>query len=108
MSQPNPPLDNLVREYLDSSKNETEAPIFGLLFEYLNHLYEDVEEPILLEDFSALEVDDFLNFFLDDKFPDDKNLKITSKKTLKNFFQYLLKKNMIHKEEIKEWKEALK
>ena len=108
MSPPKRELEFLLREYLDYSKKEEEARDFGLLLEYLSHLYEDSEEPILLEDFSAYEADDFLQFFLEDKFPEDKKLKISCKHSIKNFFQYLLKKNMIHKEEISEWKEVLK
>jgi ClpP class serine protease len=109
MSRNSPELEPLVREYLDHSKKEEEARSFGLLFQYLGYLYEDSEEEVSLEDFSAYEADDFLNFFLEDKFPDEyKSLRKESMEVLKNFIKYLSEKKMIPSEELKEWKEVLK
>jgi len=109
MSQQNRELETIVRDYLDYSRQEAEARIFGLLFQYLGHLYEESEEPVLLEDFSAYEADDFLNFFLEDNFPEEyKNLKSESLSVLQNFIKYLSLKKLIPSEELREWKEVLK
>jgi hypothetical protein len=110
MSQPNLELETLVREYLDFEKKEEESEIFGLLLQYLSHLFEeDSEEPIFLEDVSAYEVDDFLNFFLEDNFPENfKDLQSKSKVVFQKFFKFLVKKKVLEKEDEKEWKEVLK
>jgi hypothetical protein len=101
-------FDNVVRGYLDFSKKEEEAEIFALLNQYLAHLSLDSEEDILLEDFTAFEADDFINFFLDDNFEIDEatRLKTKSEIILKKFFNYILKNKYISKEEALEWKEV--
>lgn len=109
MSQQNLEFEPIVREYLDSTNQESEARIFGLLFQYLDTLYEDSEDPILLEDFSAYEADDFLNFFLEDNFQEEfPDLRSESLKTFQNFLKFLSRKKLIPPEEMKEWKEVLK
>ena len=109
MSQQNLEFEPIVREYLDSTNQESEARIFGLLFQYLDTLYEDSEDPILLEDFSAYEADDFLNFFLEDNFQEEfPDLRSESLKTFQNFLKFLSRKKLSPPEEMKEWKEVLK
>jgi hypothetical protein len=101
-------LESAIREYLDFSKKENEAEIFALLIEYMQHLFIDSEEEILLEDFTAYEGDDFLNFFLEDNFPEEfESLKPKSEKLIRDFVSYLKKKKFIPKEEVEEWKEVL-
>ncbi len=110
MSPPKVELESLVREYLDSEKKEEESEVFGLLLQYLSHLFEeDTEEPILLEDLTAYEVDDFLHFFLEDNFPENySELQKKSKIVFQKFFKFLSKKKVLEKEDEKEWKEVLK
>ena len=109
MSQSSPELDSIVREFLDLTKREEDAQIFGLLFQYLGHLYEENEDPILLEDLSAYEIDDYLQFFLQDNFPEEfLELQRKSIPVLKNFRKFLSDKKLLEKEDEKEWKEVLK
>jgi len=110
MSLPNLEFETLVREYLDFEKKEEESEVFGLLLHYLSHLFgEDLEEPIFIRDVSAYEVDDFLNFFLEDNFPENfKELHSKSRVVFQKFFKFLIKKKVLEKEDEKEWKEVLK
>ncbi len=110
MSPSNPQLDDLVREYLDHSKKEEEATVFGLLFQYLGHLYEESEEPIFLEDLSSYEIDDYLQFFLPDQFEEGEvaALQKQSIGVFRKFLKFLSEKKLLEKEDEKEWKEVLK
>ncbi|MDX1959396.1 MAG: hypothetical protein SFU98_12535 [Leptospiraceae bacterium] len=100
-------LESAIRSFLDFSKNEEQSETFALLLEYMQLLFADSEEEILLEDFTAYEADDFLNFFLEDNFPEEYEvIRKKSEKSLKDFFNYLKKKKLISKEEVEEWKEV--
>lgn len=103
-------FDEASREYLDFSKDLSEAEIFGLLTEYLQHLYEDSEEVILLEDFSVYEADDFINFYLQEFFEGEELLSLQKRSLaiLNKFMKFLEKKKYIHKEAVEEWKEVMK
>jgi hypothetical protein len=75
----------------------------------LGHLYEESEDPILLEDLSAYEIDDYLQFFLQDNFQEEfLELQRKSILVLKNFRKFLSDKKLLEKEDEKEWKEVLK
>ncbi len=97
-------VELIIREYLDFSQKQEEGEFFVLLLNYLSHLVEEDEE-VTLDDFGSYEADDFLNFYLEDQFPDDKNVLKKSKAALKNLFKYMISKKLIDKEEEKEWKE---
>jgi hypothetical protein len=100
-------LETVFREYLDKTQKPEDGEVFVLLLNYLNHLFEDTEEEILLEDLTSYEVDDFLNFYLGDQFPDDKNIIKRSTTVLKNFLKFLQSKKLMDKDEEREWKEVL-
>ncbi len=103
-------FDSASREYLDQSGDLSEAEIFGLVNEYLQHLYEDSEEEILLEDFSVYEADDFIHFYLTEFFEGSEleTLQKRSTQVLNKFMKFLEKKKYIHKEAMEEWKEVMK
>ena len=106
-------LEYIFRLYLDYTKRE-DGEIIVLILNYLSHLYQDEEESssdnetILLEDFTHYEVDDFLNFYLEDNFENFEELQETTKKFLKNFLKFVKEKKYFNKEEIEEWTEILK
>ncbi|MBP9888121.1 MAG: hypothetical protein KBF93_17610, partial [Leptospiraceae bacterium] len=78
-------LEHVFRLYLDHTKREEDGEIIVLILNYLSLLFEDEEEPkdssevILLEDFTEYEVDDFLNFYLEDNFDNFEELQTKSK-----------------------------
>lgn len=106
-------LETVFRQYLDHTKSE-DGEIIVLVLNYLSHLYQDEEESnsdneiILLEDFTHYEVDDFLNFYLEDNFENFKELQEVTKKFLKKFLKFVKEKKYFNKEEIEEWTEILK
>lgn len=107
-------LEHIFRLYLDHSKREEEGEIIVLILNYLSFLFQDEDEsgepsePILLEDFTEYEVDDFLNFYLEDNFDNFEELQEKSKKMLKSFLKFLKEKKYFNKEEVEEWTEILK
>jgi|GEM_PF-1904333 hypothetical protein len=106
-------LETVFRQYLDHTKKD-DGEIIVLILNYLSHLYQDEEESssdnetILLEDFTHYEVDDFLNFYLEDNFENFEELQETTKRFLKNFLKFVKEKKYFNKEEIEEWTEILK
>jgi len=107
-------LEQVFRLYLDHTKREEDGEIIVLILNYLSLLFEeeeeskDLSEVILLEDFTEYEVDDFLNFYLEDNFDNFEELQNKSKVMLKNFLKFLKEKKYFNKEEAEEWTEILK
>jgi hypothetical protein len=110
MSQNKTLLEDVIREYATEAQDLQKAELLRILLDYMNLLFEDSDEEVLLEDFTAYEGDDFLNFFLPDNYEGEELLKLEklALKTLKDFINYCKKKKLIHKEAIEEWKEVLK
>jgi hypothetical protein len=100
-------VEGIIRDYLDHSQKQEDGEFLVLLLNYLSHLVEEDEE-VTLDDFGSYEADDFLNFYLQDQFPDDKVVIQKSKSALKNLFKFMLTKKLIDKEEEKEWKEIFR
>ncbi|HMV41607.1 MAG TPA: hypothetical protein PK079_01645 [Leptospiraceae bacterium] len=104
-------LESIFRLYLDATKRD-DGEIIVLILNYLSHLFVDEEgentEPILLEDFTHYEVDDFLNFYLEDNFENFLELQAKSKIMLRNFLKFLKERKYFNKEEVEEWMEILK
>ncbi len=106
-------LETVFRLYLDHTKKD-DGEIIVLILNYLSHLFMDEEdesessEAIQLEDFTHYEVDDFLNFYLEDNFENYEELQAKSKVVLKNFLKFLKEKKYFNKEEAEEWTEILK
>jgi hypothetical protein len=104
-------LETVFRLYLDHTKKD-DGEIIVLILNYLSHLFMDEEdessETIQLEDFTHYEVDDFLNFYLEDNFENYEELQTKSKIVLRNFLKFLKEKKYFNKEEADEWTEILK
>ena len=106
-------LETVFRLYLDYTKRD-DGEIIVLILNYLSHLFHDEEgtteseEPIYLEDFTHYEVDDFLNFYLEDNFDNYEELQTRSKIVLRSFLKFLKEKKYFNKEEADEWTEILK
>ena len=100
-------LEYVIRKYLEETQKNEQGEIFVLLLEYLTHLFEDTDEPILLEDLTQYEIDDFINFYLEDNFIEDKEIQNRTKQVLLQFLKFLKQKKYITIEEEKEWKEIL-
>ena len=106
-------LETIFRFYLDHTKRN-DGEIIVLVLNYLSHLFQEEDESnesseqILLEDFTHYEVDDFLNFYLEDNFEDYEALQAKSKIMLKSFLKFLKEKKYFNKEEAEEWTEILK
>lgn len=103
-------LEDVIREYATQKQDFQQNEILHILLEYMNLLFEDSEEPIYLEDFTAFEGDDFLNFYLPDNFDGEELKKIQkmAKKTIQEFIQYSSQKKFLSKESLEEWKEVFK
>ncbi|MBK8394406.1 MAG: hypothetical protein IPL26_04060 [Leptospiraceae bacterium] len=104
-------LESVFRLYLDHTKRQEDGEIIVLVLNYLALLFQDEEtestEAVLLEDFTQYEVDDFLNFYLEDNFDNFEELQNKSKTMLKNFLKFLKEKKYFNKEEVEEWTEIL-
>jgi hypothetical protein len=110
MSPNNILLEDVLREYANTLKDLEQIEVLRLLLDYMNLLFEDSEEPVLLEDFTSYEGDDFMHFFLPDNYEGQelKTLQSLSIKVIKDFIQYCTKRKLVHKEALEEWKEVLK
>lgn len=110
MSQNKILLDDVIREYATERQDLQKAELLRILMDYMNLLFEESEEEILFEDFTAYEGDDFIHFFLPDNFEGEEldKLQKLAFHTLKDFINYCKKKKIIHKEALEEWKEVLK
>ncbi|MCX8000646.1 MAG: hypothetical protein N3A69_17145 [Leptospiraceae bacterium] len=110
MSPNKPILEDVIREYLNQTQDFSQNEVLHILLDYMNLLFEDSEEPIYLEDFTAFEGDDFLNFYLPDNFDGKelKRLQSQSQKTIQQFINYCKKKKFLTKEALEEWKEVFK
>lgn len=110
MSPNKPILEDVIREYLTQVQDFKQNEILHILLKYMNLLFEDSEEPVYLEDFTAFEGDDFFNFFLPDNFEgvELEQLQKQAHKTIQQFIKYCRKKNLFSKESLEEWKEVFK
>ncbi|MCB1144116.1 MAG: hypothetical protein H7A24_16065 [Leptospiraceae bacterium] len=110
MSHPSPEPDfpSLLNLFLEEGKNREKEPVLKMFTDYLLHLYEG-EDEILMEDVSGFEVDDFLNFYIQDRYPDRSETLIReARSALKSFQKFLIQKKYLTSEDLEEWKEALK
>ncbi|EMK02044.1 hypothetical protein AB3N61_07590 [Leptospira sp. WS58.C1] len=108
-------LEETVRSYLETipegAQHLSEKEIANLLLEFSALLFEDPEDPsekILVSDLSAFELDEFLNFYLEDMFPEDAKIREKGKVFLKKFKKFLEKRSLLKKEQEEEWKEFFK
>ncbi|TGK38851.1 hypothetical protein [Leptospira andrefontaineae] len=107
-------LEETVRSFLETipegaSSSEKEMPSLFLEFsELLFEGPEDSSEKILITDLGGFELDEFLNFYLEDMFPDDSKIREKGKVFLKKFRKFLDKKSLLKKEQEEEWKEFFK
>jgi hypothetical protein len=110
MSQNKPLLEDLIREFATLTQDEKKTEVLRILLDYMNLLFEDTQEEILLEDFTAYEGDDFIYFFLPDNYEGKElvNLQKVAIQTIKEFINYCKKKKLLNKEALQEWKEVLK
>ncbi len=110
MSQNKPFLEDIIREFATLTQDEKKAEVLRILLDYMNLLFEDTQEEILLEDFTAYEGDDFIYFFLPDNYEGEElvNLQKIAIQTIKEFINYCKKKKLLNKEAVQEWKEVLK
>lgn len=107
-------LEETVRSFLETvpegaPSSEKEMP--SILLEFSQLLFEDpgdTSEKILISDLSAFELDEFLNFYLEDMFPDDTKIREKGKTFLKKFRKFLEKRSLLKKEQEEEWKEFFK
>ena len=72
--------------------------------EYCKYLYDD---DVCVEDIGETELDDFVHFYLMDKYPKYPHLEKNSIIFLKSFFKYLKKQKLISENLIEEWKRFL-
>lgn len=110
MSRNRPVLEDVIREYLTQVQDFHQNEVLHILLDYMNLLFEDSEETIYLEDFTAFEGDDFLNFYLPDNFTGEelKKIQASAEETLNQFIKYCSKKKYFNKEALEEWKEVFK
>lgn len=111
MSQQNKPtLEDVIRQYATEKQDFKQNEVLHILLDYMKLLFEETDEPIYLEDFTAFEGDDFLNFYLPDNFEGEelKRLQKIAKKTLQEFIKYSSQKKFLSKEALEEWKEVFR
>ncbi|GBF37406.1 hypothetical protein [Leptospira johnsonii] len=109
-----PSLEDTVRSFLETipegaPSSEKEMP--SLLLEFSQLLFEEPgnsSEKLLISDLSAFELDEFLNFYLEDMFPDDAKIRDKGKTFLKKFRKFLDKRSLLKREQEEEWKEFFK
>ena len=120
--------EEVFRLFLDSpNSKDGDREIFSYLLDYLSNFEDDeslddaldgaaekpdkkesfVSKGILFEDFSSYELDDFLNFYLEDNFENFTDLQKRSIDLFKKFSKFALGKKILSPEENKEWGEVL-
>ncbi|PJZ78963.1 hypothetical protein [Leptospira neocaledonica] len=109
-----PSLEETISSFLETipeGAHSSEKEMPTLLLEFSELLFEDPEdtsEKILITDLSAFELDEFLNFYLEDMFPEDAKIREKGKTFLKKFKKFLEKRSLLKKEQEEEWKEFFK
>jgi hypothetical protein len=105
-------LSEIFDKFLSVSEYpEADAKILSILLEYLECIYSEEAErekgEIFFKDLTHYEVDDFLNFYLDDNFDDADFLKKQGYSLFKRFLNFASKEKLISKEVKKDWTEVL-
>ncbi|TGL62365.1 hypothetical protein [Leptospira sarikeiensis] len=109
-----PSLEEVIGSFLETfpqgaSGSEKEIP--SLFLEFSELLFENPENTsnqVLISHLGGFELDEFLNFYLEDMFPDDPKIRTKGKDFLKKFRKFLEKKSLLNKEQEIEWKEFYK
>ncbi|PJZ68387.1 hypothetical protein CH373_05845 [Leptospira perolatii] len=109
-----PKLDEVIANFLEGASPSEKADdnlIAELLREFMQFLFgesgDDVSpiEDISLSELGAFELDEFLNFFLPDMMPEDPQIQKKGKTFLSKFRKFLIKKSLLSKEQLEDWKE---
>ncbi|TGJ98556.1 hypothetical protein EHQ53_02210 [Leptospira langatensis] len=108
-------LEETIRSFLETFQGgvkESDQEISTLLLEFSGLLFENPEEEkekkIQVSDLTGFELDEFLNFYLEDMFPDDSRIRSKAKDFLKKFKKYLDKNSLLNAEQAEDWKEFFK
>jgi hypothetical protein len=104
-------LFNVFQDFVSTSEYpDADEKMVSIVTEYIDHIYLDETEEgeeILVEDLTHYEVDDFLNFYLEDNFDDTEFLKKQAKDFFSRFLSYCIKSKLLPKEARKDWTEVL-
>ncbi|TGJ99352.1 hypothetical protein EHO59_15940 [Leptospira semungkisensis] len=112
---PHSSLEETIRSFLETFQGgvkDSDQEISALLLEFSGLLFENPEEEkgkkIQVSDLTGFELDEFLNFYLEDMFPEDSRIRGKAKEFLKKFRKYLDKNSLLNQEQLEDWKEFFK
>ncbi|EPG66773.1 hypothetical protein ACE5IS_07380 [Leptospira wolffii] len=107
-----PTIEEAIRSFLDTQQegaNRSDSEMATLLLEFSALLFENPEEgkseEILIHHLGSFELDEFLNFYLQDMHPDDAHIVKKGKEFLKKFRKFLDKRSLLAGEQKEDWKE---
>lgn len=107
-----PSLEETIRSFLESKQDGAQASdseIGSLLSEFSELLFENPEQEqakkILIHQIGSFELDEFLNFYLEDMHPDDPAILSKARSFLKKFRKFLDKRGFLTKDQQIDWKE---
>ncbi len=105
-------LEETLKSFLESLQEgakKSDAEIATLLTEFSSLLFESPEDEtpaeILITQLGSFELDEFLNFYLQDMHPNDPAIVKKGKEFLKKFRKFLDRKDLLTKEQQIDWKE---
>ncbi|EKO61148.1 hypothetical protein B1J93_02780 [Leptospira kirschneri serovar Pomona] len=110
-------LEEFLKEFLVSSEqkgrnSEVDQNLSEIFLEFVSLLFleeeEKIQEKVLLKDIGSFELDEFVNFYLSDMYPDDPTVVKRGIDFLRRFYKFAKKSSHIKKEQLEDWDEFFK
>lgn len=104
-----PSVEQALGDFLSSADSaEGDRIIAEHLLQYLEEIFDSEEnEEIVVDDIGSFELDDFLNFYLQDQFGEDTRLIRETGKFLRRLHSNWTRNQIIKKDQSEDWKEFL-
>ncbi|AVV49305.1 hypothetical protein QMM42_00945 [Leptospira santarosai] len=105
-------LEGFLKEFLTSSHRKDRNPeedqnVSELFLEFSSLLFleEETQEEVLIKDIGSFELDEFVNFYLSDMYPDDPTIVKRGVDFLRRLHKFAKKSSYINKEQMEDWDE---
>ncbi|MGQ2802230.1 hypothetical protein ACT54M_17810 [Leptospira santarosai] len=105
-------LEGFLKEFLTSSHRKDRNPeedqnVSELFLEFSSLLFleEETQEEVFIKDIGSFELDEFVNFYLSDMYPDDPTIVKRGVDFLRRLHKFAKKSSYINKEQMEDWDE---
>ncbi|TGK37463.1 hypothetical protein EHQ12_06995 [Leptospira gomenensis] len=108
-------LETFLNEFLASPQKgrngDEDQNLKNLFLEFSSLLFsegeEDPNEAVSIKDIGSFELDEFVNFYLSDMFPEDAGIVSKGTDFVKRMYKFLKKSQHSNKEQLADWEEFI-